>query len=510
MEAVMLKIWTYFWLPETKYIIAVVAFFALLSLRILPKERQRIGRTTVVFVLCLGGQIFGAVLQALDYSRFAVMIHELFVIGSGMALCRLVAIFVFRIILPRFGIVVVRIAEDIILLVVYAAFLLGRLHIVGLDLSSLLTTSAVITAALAFSMQDTLGNILSGVALQLDNSLRTGDWVKIDDVTGRVAQIRWRQTTIRTRNGDVVVVPNSQLMRGRFTVFGRADIPNWPWRRWIWFNITYDSPPTLVIQKVEKAIRSADIPNVARDPAPTCVLMEFGQGFGRYALRYWMLDPQPDDPTDSAVRVHILVALQRARMELAVPEHSVHITKENDAYRESLRRREIDRRIADLQKLELFSSLQEEELRTICEHMVYAPFVCGDVIFHQGEASHWLYLLAVGEAEEWMEFPDHSRQLFRTVQAGGTFGERGVLTGEDRRATIIAKTDVVCYRLDQATVEEVIRSRPEIAEAIAEILTRREAEMDSFRHQFMGAAEDDQGSQPKAGILAKIREFVGL
>ena len=85
MEAVMLKIWTYFWLPETKYIIAVVAFFALVSLRLLPKERQRISRTTVVFVLCLVGQIFGALLQALDYSRFAVMIHELFVIGSGMA-----------------------------------------------------------------------------------------------------------------------------------------------------------------------------------------------------------------------------------------------------------------------------------------------------------------------------------------------------------------------------------------------------------------------------------------
>jgi small-conductance mechanosensitive channel len=47
----------------------------------------------------------------------------------------------------------------------------------------------VITAVLAFSMQDTLGNILSGVALQLDNSLRTGDWIRIDDITGRVAQI---------------------------------------------------------------------------------------------------------------------------------------------------------------------------------------------------------------------------------------------------------------------------------------------------------------------------------
>jgi small-conductance mechanosensitive channel len=51
------------------------------------------------------------------------------------------------------------------------------LHFVGLDPSSLLTTSAVITAVLAFAMQDTLGNVLSGVALQLDNSLRTGDWI---------------------------------------------------------------------------------------------------------------------------------------------------------------------------------------------------------------------------------------------------------------------------------------------------------------------------------------------
>lgn len=85
-----------------------------------------------------------------------------------------------------------------------------------------------------------------------------------------------------------------------------------------------------------------------------------------------------------------------------------------------------------------------------------------------------------------------------------------MLTGEARRATIIAKTDVICYRLDQATVEEIIRSRPEIAEAIAEILARRDAEMDSFRNQFSGISGDGPKSQPKAGILATIRDFLGL
>ena len=508
MDKLLERIWAYFWLPETKFIIAGAVILTLLSLRLLARERRGVGGTFVVFVLCLLGQLFGAILEGLDYSRLAVMLHELFVIGSGMALFRLAAIFAFRAILPRVGIVVPRIAEDIAVLVLYAAFILARLHIVGLDPSSLLTTSAVITAVLALAMQDTLGNVLSGVALQLDNSLRTGDWIRVDELTGRVAQVRWRQTTIRTRNGEVVIVPNSQLMRGRFTVYGREDIPNWPWRRWIWFNVTHDSPPTRVIDAVVKAITVAEIPNVAAEPAPTCVLMDFGPGYARYALRYWMLDPQPDDPTDSAVRVHVLAALQRGGMRLAVPEQSLLVTKENDAYRESIQRRETERRLLDLRKLEIFARLDERELLTISQHLVFAPFVSGDVIFRQGDEAHWLYLLTVGEAEVWVEFGDQPRQLFRTIPAGSTFGERGVLTGERRRDTVVARTDLVCYRLDQATLEQLVQSRPELAEAFALILARRETELDEFTRRFVD--QPAGGDAPKAGMLDKIRSFIGL
>jgi hypothetical protein len=358
-------------------------------------------------------------------------------------------------------------------------------------------------------MQDTLGNILGGVALQLDNSLQLGDWVKLDDVAGKVFKIRWRQTTIQTRNGELVIVPNSQLMRGRFTLFGGEHRAAWPWRRWVWFNVTYDSVPADVIRKVEKEILTAEIANVSRDPAPNCVLMEFGPGYGRYALRYWMLDPRPDDPTDSAVRVHIFAALQRGGMQLAVPEQSVHITKENEAYRESVRQRDIGRRVADLRKVELFSGLNEKELRTLGERMVPAPFACGSVIFEQGETAHWLYLLATGEVDALIDIPGHPRQHFRTILAGSTFGERGVMTGELRRQTMIARTDVVSYRLDQATVEEVVRSRPEIAEAIADILWRRDVEMHEFIAGF-AAAGAGPTSPPKAGMLHKIRDFLGL
>jgi CRP-like cAMP-binding protein len=154
--------------------------------------------------------------------------------------------------------------------------------------------------------------------------------------------------------------------------------------------------------------------------------------------------------------------------------------------------------VADLHRVELFAGLQEEELRTVSEHLIFAPFASGDVIFRQGDAAHWLYLLTGGEAEVWIDFPDQPRKLFRTILAGSTFGERGVLTGEPRRDTVVARTDVVCYRLDRATVDEILHSRPEISEAIAEILARREREMDDFMRQFVDAPAAVAAATPHA------------
>ena len=74
-----------------------------------------------------------------------------------------------------------------------------------MELSSLVTTSAVITAVLAFSMQETLGNVLGGMVLQLEHSIRVGDWVRIEQVSGRVVEIALaphRGPHPRPRDGD--------------------------------------------------------------------------------------------------------------------------------------------------------------------------------------------------------------------------------------------------------------------------------------------------------------------
>jgi small-conductance mechanosensitive channel len=95
----------------------------------------------------------------------------------------------------------------------------------------------------------------------------------------------------------------------------------------------YDVGPAQVIQAVAEAIGRRRDPNVAREPAPSCVAMDFEAGSVRYALRYWLIDPRDDDPTDSAVRSHLLATLQRNGWRIALPDQSVHLVQEDEAHR---------------------------------------------------------------------------------------------------------------------------------------------------------------------------------
>jgi CRP-like cAMP-binding protein len=163
-----------------------------------------------------------------------------------------------------------------------------------------------------------------------------------------------------------------------------------------------------------------------------------------------------------------------------------------------------------LQNVRLFASFTEEERAALAERLVYAPFVRGDVITRQGAVSHWLYLLVEGEADIWLEAPDQPRRLLTTLHAGDIFGEMGLLTGEPRRATVTARTDVQCYRLDKAGFEDIIQSRPGIAEEVSHVLAEREAEILQVRQAMDQEATGRAVAASRTTIVGKIRSFFGL
>ena len=386
-----------------------------------------------------------------------------------------------RLALPLLGKQPPRIIEDLAIIVVYVGYGFAQLRAAGVDLGSLITTSAILTAVIAFAMQDTLGNVLAGLAIQLDNSVQVGDWVKVDGLSGRVRDIRWRSTLLETRDWETVVIPNSMLMKSRVAILGRREGAPTQWRRVLTFMVDPGVPPARVIATLEDEMRELAIPNVARTPAATVVLKGFDEGNLVYDLRYFLTEILEDDTTDSMVRVHLFATLQRAGIRVAEPQRTVHAVARDEKHADTVRRRELTRRVQTLSGVPLFASLSDTEKADLAEGLQYAPFARGDVITKQGNVAHWLYIISFGEAEVLYEPPNGGMpRVVGTIRAGEFFGEMALLSGDARSATVIAKTDVECYRLDRAAFQALLTARPQLAEEVQRMVSSRNTDLDDW------------------------------
>lgn len=428
------------------------------------------------------------------------------ILVQGLAIIRLLGVALFRVVLPAARVVNPRIVEDVVVAtgsVVWAGIWLKEN---GFNVTGLLATSAVVTAVIGLSLQDTLGNILGGVAIQFDRSIRVGDWLQLDDVVGRVVEIRWRHTSLETRDWETLVVPNSVLVRNRFRVIGLRQGQPVQQRRTVEFPVDFRYSPTQVIEAVESALRSQPIRAVAADPQPACLLLAFEDSFARYGVRYWLTNLNGEDAIDSEVRTHIYFALRRAGIPLSIPAQAVFLTQDTAERRASKAQREITERVAALRSIELFTPLQPEELERLAPRLVPTPFRAGEVIARQGERADCLFLLISGNAHVIVESHGSASKVAE-LGAGSFFGEMGLMTGEPRSATVAAASDVACLRLDKRAFEEILQDRPAIAEEIAQVLAQRKTELDMVVESLDSTARAERLSTTRQDILRRVRQF---
>jgi len=500
---------TRIWGSELPYVVVIALVLTVALLRARPGDRSSYLNTLWLFLIGILGQAAGLGAAKLGFDSAARVFDAFFRIVWTIALIRMAGFAFFRLVMPRLGRPLPRIIEDLAIIAVYTAYGLSQLRHAGVDLTGILATSAIITAVLAFAMQDTLGNVLGGLAIQFDNSVRVGDWIQMDGLSGRVIDIRWRSTAIETRDWETVVIPNSLLMKNRFVILGRREGAPLQLRRGIRFMIDPAVPPARVIALVDEEMREIMIANVARAPAPSCVLVDFVYGNLLYELRYFLTDLQEDLFTDSAVRVHLFASLQRGGIRVAEEQRTAHAVAKDEAHAENVRQRELQRRLIMLKQVDLLATLSEEERSFVAGRLEYAPFARGDIITKQGSVAHWLYVIAFGEAEVRYEQVGRAPRVLGTLSAGQFFGEMGLLAGESRNATVIAKTDVECYRLDRPSFQALLLARPELANEVSRVIAARKPGLETARAEAAEAmAHPPEPAQP--ALLERIQRFFGL
>jgi CRP-like cAMP-binding protein len=169
----------------------------------------------------------------------------------------------------------------------------------------------------------------------------------------------------------------------------------------------------------------------------------------------------------------------------------------------------LQQRVAALQNVELFRSLTDDEREEVAAALINAPFVRGESITRQGAEAHWLYIMTEGEAEVRVEIDGTTKEV-GALKGGDYFGEMGLMTGEPRTATVVARTDVRCYRLSKDAFESILRRRPELVEEISATLAQRRIGLDAAREEASGEATRDRMKTTQRAFLLRMRDFFGL
>jgi small-conductance mechanosensitive channel len=206
----------------------------------------------------------------------------------------------------------------------YALAITITLSSVGVDLTSLTVFSGAVGVGVGFGLQKIFSNLVSGVILLLDKSLKPGDVIEMGGVQGRIAQINARYAAVETLDGKAYLIPNESLIGNEVInlsysnshLLVRADV-----------GVAFDADPRAAMRLMEAA--AAKTPRVLAEPAPSALITSFADSSINLSVGFWIEDPENGIGN---VRGNVLLAIWDAFNEhnvaIPFPQREVRLLKD--------------------------------------------------------------------------------------------------------------------------------------------------------------------------------------
>lgn len=370
---------------------------------------------------------------------------------------------------------------------------LGLVLLAGTFLSDkLIATSAVGAVVVGFALQDTLGNAFAGLAIQSEAPFHVGNWIRVGEFEGRVAEITWRATKLRTKAGNFIIVPNNKIAKEPIVNFTEPAVPT---RLELEVGATYLAAPNVVKAAMLEAMRQG--PRVLEAPAPDALLLSFDDSAITYRARFWIADYEFDDEARDEVRRAIYYAFNRHGIEIPWPIQ-VEYGREWPEPDEATKQQERERVVASV---DLFAKLDEAQRKSIASRAVLRTFGDGEAIVRAGAPGHSMFVVRAGRVA--VMLPGGGPEV-AAIPEGGYFGEMSLLTGEPRTATVVARGDTTVVEIDAESFRSLAASDPQAMEAIGAAAAARRLELDAAR----AASSQSVVPVPPATLVARMRKFL--
>jgi small-conductance mechanosensitive channel/CRP-like cAMP-binding protein len=369
-------------------------------------------------------------------------------------------------------------------------FAIAITRIFDSDITGVLISGTVVAAVLGLALQDTLGNLFSGISLHIEETFSVGDVVRSGDLIGVVEGTNWRATRLRTFNNNIVVIPNSMISRERIEVFPRNNLN----ARLVTLSVAFHVPPAEVIRVLDKAV--ANVNGVAREIPSFSRMGAFGESGITYEIKYWTRRYQDRDSIDAEIRRAVWYALRRNGIPFAFPVRAMQQYTEGAADT-GLSVETVGERLRDV---EILAPLNDAERRSLAAAARVQRYSRGETLLGFGQSGDSMYVIHEGSVS--VRIPaDGTFAEVAQLGAGSIVGEMALLTGESRTADVIALTDVVAIRIEKNDLRPVLEENPDLASSFTQKIMERRIETSP-----RAAGE----SEEHLSVLGRIRSWFAL
>jgi small-conductance mechanosensitive channel len=273
----------------------------------------------------------------------------------------------------------------------------ATLRYFGFDLTAVLTTSAIVTAAVGFAMQPTLSSMIAGLALHADRAVRVGDCVLLDNEAVRIESMNWRAALGRRPDGRLMVIPNGKLTEGSTEVL-RANIAH---RAEFNFLGPIDHPPQQICELVRDLVSDLALVDKSEPISVAPVSFEPDKESVRFRIFYWTRSFWERTLIEGEIVRRIWYAFQRNRIAFPHPTAcAISATTQSNLENMLERPAELAPQLARILPA-VSSAGAAEGIAKEAKLLLYAP---DERLIMPEWSDGWRYLLLRGEAYEVPEF----------------------------------------------------------------------------------------------------------
>ena len=329
--------------------------------------------------------------------------------------------------------------------------------------TGLYISTGAVAALVAFAMQQTLGDLFSGIALSVEHPFKLGDRIRLADGSeGKVIDINWRATRLLAWDNTTLVVPNSELAKQGITNLHGSDHPYSPWYE---VKIPAEVDPRLAQALLLEAALRCD--KIMKHPLPTVRLADASTV--PYTYMIWV--HFPNYVSMFAGREQLFQEVHYALKDVGtlvspgIGEYHVRRIAPKEV--------EPPTKMLALRMLDITKSLSDEELEILANGSTREVFESGTVIATEGEIATAVDVIIHGDVEASVTTPSGTSKVVDHLRAGQYFGLTSMVLDTPSFLKFTASTNVTAIRIDIEALQEILVGRPDLQDEFATILKQR-------------------------------------